>query len=275
MKKYLYALLLAPSIASAYQAEVTPVFAKVDSDSNIKGTSYGVSLNAYLNPVELKNHPYNEADFLERASSIQIAAFETELTFPSGTELDGPNYSISTIIMSKNNNFYLDANYSSTDLTSNNGASNNIDSNGFLISPGLFIQKNTLVAIVYEKTDREVNGNSSENTLYGLAIKTVLPKVNIQASLTNDTYDEPGLEQTNRELGVLADYFINNKISVGARLDINSGDDKNSEGKTLGVSANTYINKQFGVEILYQQFNADNSSGDDSDTIALAANFRF
>ena len=71
------------------------------------------------------------------------------------------------------------------------------------------------------------------------------------------------------------DYYLDQSISIGASIDLNSGDDKSDEGKAIGVNVNVFLVPAFSVYAEVIQFNADNALGEDSDEFIVGATARF
>ncbi|WP_313034002.1 putative porin [Acinetobacter sp.] len=91
------ALIASLGTAHAYQAEVGGTIALVDPDNGDTSTGFGIDATYYFDSVRLKNDPYNEAAFLNRASNLN-AAFSyidydlyENTTFNAGIEYFVPN----------------------------------------------------------------------------------------------------------------------------------------------------------------------------------------
>lgn len=70
-------------------------------------------------------------------------------------------------------------------------------------------------------------------------------------------------------------YYFNRRISLGGELEINSGDEKDEEGKTLGIDFNTFITPSFSINISFEKFFADNDEGEDEKTFFFGILARF
>lgn len=106
LKKILLATLLATSFGSAqaYQAEVGGTINVVDPDEGDTATGFALDGTYYFNPVQVKDHPLNEAAFLNRASNIHGAFSYAD---NDGYEVIGIGAGIEYFV--PNSDFYLSA----------------------------------------------------------------------------------------------------------------------------------------------------------------------
>jgi len=99
------ALLASLGTAHAYQAELGGTIAIIDPDNGDTSTGFGVDGTYYFDSVHLKNDPYNEAAFLNRASNLNASLSYVDYDGYENTTLNaGIEYFV------PNSDFYISGN---------------------------------------------------------------------------------------------------------------------------------------------------------------------
>jgi predicted porin len=157
--------------------------------------------------------------------------------------------------------------------------------NEYNLGIGMFVRDNLLIALGYghekeEFKDQVFGTYEVKNNLYSVSTKWVNEKnngtaLNIEGSIGLDNYDDGFEDGSNTVLGVAADYYFNPRMSVGAGLALNAGDDVGAEGNTLEIRSAIFFNPRFSVRAAFEQFFADNDNSDDEQAISFNLSTRF
>lgn len=280
------ALLSLPAISysqNSYQVELTANLSKDKTNTNEVEATF-LTANVFLDEVETGSHPYAEAAFLEQASSLSVGYSDYDFTSTafdfSGNEIIfGINYIVPNSLL------IFQGGYFTNDGEFKNGLSENFESDGAYIGIGKYISKTSAIIATYSQLDLETNLapstiSTTKITKIGVGYKIVEKlkngaAFNLAASLRSSDVDIDTTSETNSIIAFSGDYYHNQSISVGASIKINSGDDKGDEGKTFGLNSNIFLAPNFAVFVQFNQFNADNISGDDSDKVVLGGIARF
>ena len=282
-------LLLLPAISysqNSYQVQIDAKLSK-DKENTQKLESTFVSAEIFLEEVTTGSHPYAEAAFLEHASNLIVGYFDSDFTstiYDSSTD----GIALGATYIEPNSLLIFQVGYQTSTADIKNGASGDSEYDGTYVGIGKYISENSAIMVNYFQLDGETN------ILFPLPTTTYTIKrtdinvqykiveqlqdgaaFNFQASLTSSDVDINATSETNTVIEFSGDYYYNQSINVGASLEMNSGDDKGDEGKTLGLNLNMFLTPSFAVFVEFNQFNADNISGDDSDEVVLGGVARF
>lgn len=281
-----FVLLSLPAVSysqNGYKVEISVGSSKLNENtSDTKNTLVGAEI--FFDKVTIGSHPYAEAAFLEQASSFVVAHFSTDLTstafdFSTDETFFGIQYVVPDSLL------IFRGVYVTGGGDYENGLNGDIDANGFILDIGKYITRNSAILVSYSQLDGEANFIPSTTvtikaTEIGVGYKIVEnlqdgAGFNFELVLTSSNTDFNTTSETNTMTEFSGDYYLNQAISIGASLEMNSGDDKDIEGKTLGLNLNMFLTPSFVIDIEFNQFMADNTTGDDSDEVTLQANIRF
>lgn len=279
-----------------YRGEVSAAYVTIEQENDdFEMDIYGASLDYYFTEVATQEHPLAEAAFLERAGNVNITAAtgDVDANFLL-SEGDLTMFSAAVNYFQPNSPFFAGLEYSDTKL--DDFAPTDIDSETeeIGVSLGYFPAKNLLVAFRYSQAEEEVKiailpfpvdkttdfdnyeirakyvnelgGGAAFNLEGGIEIKEFDVKDNT-STLTDDGSNTTGF--------VSGDYYINNSLSLGGGLEVNSGDDESAEGDTFIFRVRNFFTPRFSAAITYETFSADNSGFNDEDTIDIRLSARF
>jgi hypothetical protein len=280
-------LLTSPALAKdAYQYEMSGHWFNSDSD-NVDMSSYFLWGEMYFSPVNTKDHPLAEAFFIERIGSVAVATStsDIEINFPgSSTQYSGnaQSFLVNVFFAKPDIPYVFEAGYGKAESEYGAPLYYDISSDMYFVGAGYYIMDNLLAGINYQQNDAKSNivGQDLTEKRYSLSGKQVRKLQNntaysilisfeiIEDESPTQTYDD-------WELSVLGDYYLTNLVSIGAGLEIHRGDQKTAKGNEYTIKNKTFFNPEFGVELSYSIFEADNASGQDSNNIQLAVIGRF
>lgn len=273
MRKYILALLLVPTLAGAFQTEITGSFSRADYENDDEFTAAGLEVEYFFKPVEVNGHPYVEAAFLERSSSIVAVLGSSKFEFASGTSMDGPLYGARVTLMNKESPFYVSAGFMFAEYEVDVSPTIEMEIESYSINPGFFINDTSLIIIHFQNSETELLGVTSDGTEVGIGFKSVIKNINLEGSIEQSSYDSSTIEEDNTEISLNVDYYLSQKASVGAGISTNSGDDSDDEGNTFTLRSIIYSNENIGFGFEYEKFSADN--GADENSITVQAGVRF
>lgn len=234
--------------AYAYQAEVGLSYDLVDFDHGGTGNTFGVDGTYYFNPVQIKNNPLNEADFLDRASNVQLNA-----TYTNGDPTDVTTVSGQGELFIPNSDFYLSAGvgYQNWDTPVRDVDQVNYKAEvGYLPAPGLLVAAGILG---YDNDyDDDIDATLRAKYVTNLAGYDM----NFEANTSFGNVDY---------YGVAADLYLDKTLSVG--LGYNSDYDRVSDD-VINVRAKKFFTQNISLE-------GGIAFGDDDTTYGLRGGYRF
>lgn len=240
----------------------------------------------YFDEVVVGSHPFAEAVYLEKSSGLALAYLDAELiSGNSGFDQNGILALVHYVL--PKSEFIVDAGFIRTDGGINNGFNGGIDVNSIIVGFGAYLNANSSVMINYSKDDLEIDFapgflpvSKEKNTTFMLDYKLVKSldagkAFGVEASIASSEFKNDTTSEINTTMAFSGDYYLDQSISIGASIDLNSGDDKSDEGKAIGVNVNVFLVPAFSVYAEVIQFNADNALGEDSDEFIVGATARF
>ena len=268
-------LLTSPALAKdSYQYRVSGSWHNIDSD-NSDMDAYFLSGEMYFSPVSTKDHPLAEAYFIERIGSVGIGTNKWEAEFnSSGSSGDGQSFGINVLYVQSDLPYLFQAGYNTSDSEYDAQPSSEISADMYYVGAGYYIMDNFLAGINYQQIDSEDNTGGSDLTdkrysVYGKQVRELQNNNAYNILINFDIFEDESPTQTydDWELGLSGDYYLTNLISIGAGLRIHRGDRESAEGNEYTLNNKTFFNQNVGVELSYSIFEADNSSGQDSNYI--------
>jgi hypothetical protein len=217
-------LLSTQAFSASFQAEVGVAYADLDNDT----TAIGIRGIGYFEAVNTDKHPLAEAAFLEDASNV-------ELMHVMGTN-DEFDFDIDIDITALSLNYYIP----NTDLfasailmrTSVDAGPIDDSENDWGISAGYSPIDNLLIKTTYfDDIDYEINLDAKY--VHKLVNDTA---VNVEASYAKADIDD--------SFGISADYYFNNKMSLGARVVSVADTDFGIQGKVF-LADNFFIGASY------------------------------
>lgn len=265
-----------------YQFEASTQYLNREMD-NFEMRDYGLLATTYFKKVNVGKHPLAEAAFLNRISSIAVPAGFTQLEFNIGNEIqgDGPIYGAEITYAETGRPLYANASFSVMDIDFDAPTNGELSHDGYSLGIGIFLRESLLLAFEYGHEETEIlNFSENENQTYTVSTKWVNEivngrAVNIEANLGLDQYNEGSEDGSNTIIGAAGDYYFNPRISIGAGLTFNTGDDADSEGNTFEIRSGIFFNPRFSINTAYEKFLADNDNSEDEQIINISLLTRF
>jgi len=240
MKKGLFLLFFIPATSFGFQTEVSGSLNTIELDATSSITAYQAAINYYYDEIYYDSKPFKEAGFISRESSIFLGLGATE--FDDGLEIiSGSSYEISGIKYS--NDFYLSGGLSSSE-------SDGIEIRIYSISPGVFINKKSLIFAQYDYLD-VLNSTVLGNTV-SLGLKSVFKKANLKL-VTSRVYLEDDVDEYNaRQNTILFEHYLSYTTYVGLSYESLKGDSTDlDDAEGAGLHFGGLISKTFSFSIDY------------------------
>lgn len=264
----------------SYQYQISANYFKSEDDDNFKTKLYGISTKLHFSPVKTFDHPLAEAYFLERIGSIELFYGSGEIKAGSFVEGDGPTYGVQIRYMQHDSPIFIQAQFAKSEFELGTPLNDDITVDDYKLLFGAFLQDGFFIGFGYDHTEEDYPGSKYKDDEYSIGTKFVQERANetafnIEGYLRIDNSDESNDNESNTIIEVLGDYYFNTKVSLGAGLEINAGDDKYDEGKTFTANINAFMNPYFSVNFEFEKFFAENSEGVDDDSIEIIITARF
>ena len=265
---------------NSYQWELNASYGVEDADTTATFKTTELMLEATFNfkPVELKDQPWLEADFLERV--MQVGVVVDQYTQEVGNaEPDGLLYGARFRYADKESPVAAEIRY----------AVGNIDGDGFDVDlsalsalVGYWVEDGFLVGLDLSlETMSPSGGSDMDQTKYGLFAKNVRKldggrAVNLEGSIRIANFDDGSTDDSNTEIQIGGDYFFTPQYSAGAELGYFFGDARSEEGTSFVIRGEAFFTQNIAVGASYGWFWADDSQfGADADLFSINVRGRF
>ncbi len=268
-----------------FQTQITMTFDKSEDDDNNVSEIYNILARQHFSPVNLSNHPYAEAAFLERIGSVAVFYGINNLDNPSFGKADGPLYGGIVTYMKPGFPLVIDAMIAKSDVEFNPPVDGVLTLDTYGLKMSIYVKNGFLIGFGYTRQELEVSGVSVVNgafdeDTYELSSKFVNKfgngrAINIEAEVGITQFDDPGDDGSNTTIDIVGDYYFTPGVSFGSHFGLNSGDEKNVEGDTVSVNINTFVSPFFSVALEFEKFFAENSEGTDDDSFHITLLARF
>lgn len=264
----------------SYQFEVTGGWTTSSTDTNpdIDVNRLVAAGEFHFAPVELKDHPWNEAEFLEHSMYVGVNIGYTNFEIGS-FEADGPTIGGCFRYARPDQPIAAEVGFAFGTLDGDFGI--DVDEIVFGGNAGYWLCPNTIVGGEFVISELDAGGILDiTETLFGAFGKTVHDlgdgqAVNAEAHAGFVHVDVGANDDVNFELGAAGDFYFTPQYSAGAMLDFSFGDAASREGVTFGVRGSAWFNPQAGVSVEVSTFAASDSNGADDDEFGVFGHFRF
>ncbi len=269
----------------SYQAEVSAKYYSSEDDDNIEYKIYGVNAAVYFSKVDTTGHPLAEAAFLERIGSIEVIAGTKEYKEEPNAEADGPLYGVGATFMNPKLPISFQASFITSKLEFDSPSDGDATKELYEFGLGYFITNRLIAELIYGYSEEELSISGMPNITteynnYELSAKYVKVLVdgtafNIEGGLVLRQFDKGAEDGSNTIFKVLCDYYINQKVSIGAGFEINTGDYKGDEGKTFAMDFKAFVLPRISINAGFEKFLADNDGGADKESLQVTLSARF
>jgi hypothetical protein len=264
----------------SYQFELVGAWSMSEAD-----TSPDTEINQYLlvgtyhlKPVELADHPWNEAAFLEHSTSV--SAFVDYADFEVGSfSADGLLYGVGFRYAEKQTPIAAELRFQLGSLDGDSGV--DIDLNELNARIGYWVKPNALVGVDVGLEEVEAEPLLDVEVLrFGAFGKIVHDlgegrAVNAEARFGVASVDDTFSDEENFEIGFAGDFYFTPQYSAGALVGLSFGDAVSEEGTTLGLRGSAWFSPRVALGAEVSTFLADDDAGADEDTLTVFLNLRF
>lgn len=268
-----------------YRIETSLVYSQLEDEDDFESKEYLLSGTIHFKQVDTGKHPLAEAAFLERVGSLLLGGGIIESDFGKGVKADGTGFGAEVTYAQPDQLVFVNALFITFDSDFDPPVDGEISSDILDFKIGMYLKDGLLVGFEYghRETDTSIVGildYKSESDLYGAFTKWVHElendtAVNVLANLGVDKFDDNTGDGSNIIIEVATDYYFNPRISIGAGLVFNTGDDEYDEGKSFEVRSGIFLNPHFSIEGVFRKFIADNDNVEDEKSIDISLLTRF
>lgn len=268
------------SAQESYQFEVTGGYTWFESDTNpdVEFNEALVEGTYNFKPVMLKDHPWNEAAFLEHSMQAMLNLSYSEFEVGSA-DADGLVYGAGFRYAEEDSPIAAEVRYRTGTLDGDFGI--DVDVTSLEASAGYWLQPNAIVGLVFTLDQLDPDGSFKLEQTGIAAFGKIVHKLDTERAVNGEarvgwvSVDTGTDDDDNFEITLLGDYYFTPQYSVGALVDVSVGSADTEEGTTLGARASAWFTPQVGFRVQYSKFWASDSNGDDEDTLGLFLSVRF
>ncbi|MDH3976530.1 MAG: putative porin [Deltaproteobacteria bacterium] len=256
-----------------------------EDDDDIEVKVIGVGGTFYFTDVNTSDHPYAEAAFLERVGSVYAGVGIGTIDSDVGMDGDITSVMADAEFMQTGSPIFLEASVSRMIIDVDSPPGGDVTWTILGIGGGWFIEDGLRVGVEYihEEEDRDVPILVERTIEYDtLSVNGKMVKklgagraFNAEATVSYVMYDDEVDDGSNNVLSLSGDYFFNRKMSAGAGLEYNRGDDNSEEGETFAANFTNFFIPRLYITVDVERFEADNRSGSDEDSLDVSLTLRF
>lgn len=212
ISRFLLPLSLLTSLAShadTYQSQLDIDGFHSDADGRVQTKIVGLTGTYYFSSVDDSEVPLNEAAFLNKASSLSLAATDNELEIDGDTGYgDGAGGALNLVLGDK---YIFNVSYATADI-------DDVDADAYGLGAGLYINETTSIGLSYTRVDLDDVNEEFDTFAFNLHNVTDLDGISSIAGQINLAIaEEPG-SQTVIQLDGAMDYYFTHKYSLGGGL---------------------------------------------------------
>jgi hypothetical protein len=274
----------AANAAEDYQAEISALYNHHEASDDFKMDMAGISGEFFFSPVNMKDHPYAEAAFLERVGSVYVASFLSDVK-GTGSTGDGITYDIGVNLAQPGFPLAVQLVYMTSDYDYDAPSSASFESNSYGISIGNYVTDNLMAGVEYFSSKSEMSSSvfptmTWKSKDYGLFARyagelSEGKHVSLEGSLGQSKSEDDIESEKNTNIALAADYFFNRALSAGIGIERSSGDAQTEEGMTYTANVRYFITSQFSLQAAYDRFLNSNAGVASDWSYTLSAAVRF
>ena len=232
-------------------------FGSLDGNSNVFAGAY------FFSPVNTGNGPLAENTFLSRSSAISVVVNNSELSgafSKSQYDADSSGYGLFFEIRdpSTPNTVLAGLLKNKTDITS--PVETNHDTTTTIFALGRYFSDNFHVNLrFFKRQAHDLPAGWDDYYAYSIASKFVKPSsngstYNLEVSFDRVYDDYNSIREINNSISVEGDYYLNNYFGIGGGINLDRGDNEDTEGETLTLGTSYFFSSSLGVEIQASRF---------------------
>ncbi|MFV0478075.1 MAG: putative porin [Parahaliea sp.] len=227
--------------------------------------SYNFQGKFFLDRVDTSKGPLGEAEFLDRASYIQLDYGTGELDRDHGDEDDIDSYQVKGRYVHKATGWMADLNYRVDDFEEDD-----LDSYG--VGVGKYLGENTTLMLTYEHAEFD-DADDIEADVWGLNVEHLFSfgngmslKLSGGYSYVDTDYGDDG-----DKYSLAGTYYFNDRIGFGASYEVLDAEDQLDSWK---VYADVFVTEQVLFTVSYGDSELDDYNFD-SDEFLVGIKYRF
>ncbi|NCF17768.1 MAG: porin [Haliea sp.] len=264
-------LILSSAAQAEYQFEVGANSGTGDVDLGPVSADQdfiGLSGAYYLQSVDTSKGPLSEAAFLDRASSIQLAASMGEIDADNAGDADVDTYAAGTRLVHKESGWLVDLGYRFDEIDPDNLEKEEIDT--YSIGAGKYVLENTAVVLSYSNIDSDLEGDSDAYDLGvehlwmfdtgALKLDANIGRIDLDDS---DDVDVWGLGGT---------YYVNDRLGFGTAYEQEDSD--NTDLESWSLFAEWFVTENVALALAYTE-QEDQDIDLETDAFMFRADVRF
>lgn len=272
----------------SYRFEAGAIHHYSEDDDDVEVKVMGIGGAFYFQPVNTADHPLAEAAFLERVGNVMVQTGIGTLEGDFQLDADVAMIGAEVEYMQPGQPLYLEAMSNRMIVDLNSPGDGDMTMDTFGVGAGWFIQDGFRVGVgyVYEEDDIDITAPMVLNqtkeykrfNVNGKMVKKLSGEMafNAEAMISYEQYDDEVDDGSNNVVSLSGDFYFNRKISAGAGLIINRGDDESAEGETFSLNFTNFFTPRFYIDVDVARFEADNNTaGTDEDSLDLLLALRF
>ncbi len=281
---FFFYTIVANAAEDQYQAEISALYNHHEASDDFKMDIAGISGEFFFAPVNTKDHPYAEAAFLERAGSVFVASFLSDIK-GAGATGDGITYDIGVNLAQPGFPLAVQLVYMTSDYDYDPPSSATSESNSYGISLGNYVTDNLMAGVEYFSSKSESSGPffptmTWKSKDYGLFARyagelSEGKHVSLEGSLGQSKSEDDFESEKNTNIALAADYFFNRALSAGIGIERSSGDAPTEEGMTYTANVRYFITPRFSLQAAYDRFLNSNAGVASDWSYTLGASVRF
>lgn len=267
----------------SYRSEVGIVYSLLKFDYINLKTS-GILGTFYFSPIDTSGLPLAESSFLTRTSSASVALAQSETSGNYKTthsESEGSGYVLNVDFRQKGSPNTIDVVFSEFKTDINQPIDANIDQRVIAFALGRYFSDTFHVELGF--ADWNINSlalGGNDINRYSVSTKYIKQfndstAYNLETNLERISDKDGSSKQNNTVLIFEADYYFNNRFSIGGGVNLNQGEDKDIEGKGLSLMTNYFFSPAIGIEIKTRKFFSKQADTADDKSVDLLVSFRF
>lgn len=264
----------------SYQYEAGVDYYTSTDDDDFEVRVYGIRAKAHFSQVNTSGHPLAEAAFLERIGDVELVAGQGDLEAPSA-EGDVSSYTGSVTYMQPGSPITAWIMYDKKEIEADPPTPIKMTIDTFNIGIGSFLADGLRVGFNYGQEEDEIVGvGTTDYDDYEINVKLVSElgggkAYNVEGSLGVCQFDNGTTDGSNTILSISGDYYFNERLSLGAGITTNSGDDTSEEGTAIALNLTNFFTPRFYGAVGYEKFSASDSTEPDEDSIDIMLSVRF
>lgn len=261
---------------NSYRFAMNGLYSSTKSDTDIDETDVGIGGRYFFAPVSADHGPLKLAEFLSRQTNIGASITNVELEFGTA-KLSGLLYSFQYQYAVPSQPYTFDIEYENGEAKDSPYKQTY---EKLEVTLGYYMDVQRQVTANVYQSNTKISGAGfdakPESNGIGIGYRDLMNMDNLHfidlqlGALLTENEDN----DSNLELSVFADYFVNLGMDFYGGLSLNEGDDNSSEGTKLNIGVGSFFNPMVSIRFELTEFMAKQSNND-SNTAEINLEARF